>query len=329
MDLSAENQKRGKFREILLDLAQSQEVLREKSNRVQFYQRLEELYYSPDEVEKYRHFYSDIFPLLTQIYRGDSVGSIDILSENLRILREGYRAINRDKDGNTINIEDNLRKLYDHVNLEVARINYTGEYVRQEVHTEQVDELQHKVKTFIQHTEEQQSKFDSKVSGFDEKIKETQNQLEETQNQLNKSERDYIAILGIFSSVVLTFTAGIAFSTSVLNNIGQVSIYRLLATALVIGLVLLNILFVMFHFTGKLIKNDAPLKPFLVSNGIFIVLLITIVIAWCSGCVENRNLRITRLGLENVTSSSVATSSNTSSFEVEVDQISEQQAAKE
>ena len=118
-------------------------------------------------------------------------------------LREGYRATNQDENGNTINIEDNLLKLYDHVNLEVARINYTGDYIRQEVHTEQVDELQHKVKTFMQNTEEQQSKFDGKVQDFEAKVSninveigETQNQLKEAQKQLDKSERDYIAILG-------------------------------------------------------------------------------------------------------------------------------------
>ena len=273
-----------------------------------------------------------IFPLLTQIYRGDSAGNIDILSENLRILREDYRATNQDENGNTINIEDNLLKLYDHVNLEVARINYTGDYIRQEVHTEQVDELQHKVKTFMQNTEEQQSKFDGKVQDFEAKVSninveigETQNQLKEAQKQLDKSERLHCNPRHFFS-VVLTFTAGIAFSTSLLNNIGQVSIYRLLSTALVIDLVLINTLFVMFHFTGKLVKNDAPLKPFWISNVIFIALLIAIVIAWCSGCVENRNLRITRLELENVTSSSVETSS---SFEVEMDQIAESQVVEE
>ena len=196
MDLSEENRRRAEFRNILLELARSQDVLREKDDRIQFYKRLEALYCSPNKKEKYRHFYSDIFPLLTQIYRGDSAGNIDILSENLRILREGYRATNQDENGNTINIEDNLLKLYDHVNLEVARINYTGDYIRQEVHTEQVDELQHKVKTFMQNTEKQQSKFDGKVQDFEAKVSninveigKTQNQLKEAQKQLDKSER--------------------------------------------------------------------------------------------------------------------------------------------
>ena len=43
---------------------------------------------------------------------------------------------------------------------------------------------------------------------------------------MESSQREYIAILGIFAAVVLAFTGGIAFSTSVLNNVAKASIYR-------------------------------------------------------------------------------------------------------
>ena len=56
MDLSEENRRRAKFRNILLELARSQDVLRGKDDRIQFYKRLEALYCSPNKKEKYRHF---------------------------------------------------------------------------------------------------------------------------------------------------------------------------------------------------------------------------------------------------------------------------------
>ena len=44
---------------------------------------------------------------------------------------------------------------------------------------------------------------------------------------MGKQQREYISILGIFAAVVLAFTGGIAFSTSVLKNINTVSVYRI------------------------------------------------------------------------------------------------------
>lgn len=316
MDLSEENRKREELRNILLELAASQDVLKEQESISAFCRRLENLYYSPNKDEEYRHFYCDIFPVLTQIYQGDYPGNIDILGQNLELLRRSYCPVCKDKQGNLVDIKDNLRKLYDHASLEIARINYTGSYFRQAANVGQIDTIKYNIENLSKSTQAQQEEFKSQVSGIDQKLKETE-------EKLNKSERDYIAILGIFSSVVLTFTAGIAFSTSVLNNISQVSIYRLIGTALVIGLVLINILFVMFHFTGKLVQNDVPLKPFGISNGIFIGLLIAVVATWLFGCVEQRNSRIEG---QSTPSSSVVTvlSNSFESEERETDQLSEQ-----
>ena len=351
MDLSEESRKREKLRTILLELAASQDVLKEENAISAFCRRFENLYHSANKSEQYHHFYCDIFPLLTQIYQGDCSGSIDILGQNLELLRRSYRSVREDEQGNRIDIKDNLRKLYDHVSLEIARITYTGSYFRQAVNVDQIDQIKYRIETLSKDTLTQQVEFENKVSEYDSKIceygeritsfddksakfdekvfeintklTETEKKIDKTKEKLDKSERDYIAILGIFSSVVLTFTAGIAFSTSVLYNISQVSIYRLIGTALVIGLVLINILFVMFHFTGKLVKNDVPLEPFEISNGIFIGLLIVVVIAWWVGCVEQRNSRIEG---QSIPSSSVVavTSSSFESKEPEIDQLSEQ-----
>lgn len=55
-----------------------------------------ELYYSPDSQEGFRHFYSDIFAVLTQIQSGTKQGSIDILGQNLLEIRKGYQVLNTD-----------------------------------------------------------------------------------------------------------------------------------------------------------------------------------------------------------------------------------------
>ena len=68
MDTSKEEVQRNKFRDILFELASNQELLKDKSVRAKMYSRLEVLYW-PEESEKpFRHFYSDIFSVLTAVY---------------------------------------------------------------------------------------------------------------------------------------------------------------------------------------------------------------------------------------------------------------------
>ena len=101
------------------------------------------------------------------------------------------------------------------------------------------------------------------------------NSIEETKINLQKDikdiEKDYISIFGIFASIVLTFVAGITFSSSVLQNIGNVSIYRLLLTIDLLGMILVNIFYMLFKFVC--IINNKPYKELGIKslNIIFIV----------------------------------------------------------
>lgn len=125
MDIIKEEPQRQEFRNILFELAESQLSLKEKSDRSKIYQRLEKLYYSREAENGFRHFYSDIFLVLSQIEVGDKAGSIDVLGQNLLEIRKGYQTLNSAEDGSTINISDSIRKLYDHVSLDIARMRYS------------------------------------------------------------------------------------------------------------------------------------------------------------------------------------------------------------
>ncbi|GAA9840446.1 hypothetical protein VN0563_00770 [Helicobacter pylori] len=70
--------------------------------------------------------------------------------------------------------------------------------------------------------------------------------------ELNKQQTQYITILGIFASIVLTFVGGLAFSTSVLSNINKANAYRLVFVMAFIALFFGNILYLLFSFLSKI-----------------------------------------------------------------------------
>lgn len=225
MDISREEKQREEFREILYKLAKSEEVLKDAENFSIMYKRLEALYYSKDNEEKFRHFYSDIFSVMTQLQRDSQLGNMDILGQNLKMIRENYQPKNRDDDGNPIDISDNIKKLYDHVSLDMARITYSDAADRKIVGEESISELQ------------------SQLNQAKVEIENIRTEQTNVEKKINAQQKEYIAILGIFSAVILTFVGGIAFSTSVLENIAQASIYRILIVTLMIGVVLVNSFF--------------------------------------------------------------------------------------
>lgn len=126
MDLTREHQQRKEFCDILFELAKSQELLQDASNRANMYKRLEALYDAESKDKRFRHFYTDIFSVLTQVQQNSKLGDINILGQNLEVIRNGYQPRNKSTDGQrTIDVSDAIKKLYDHVNLDIARIAYS------------------------------------------------------------------------------------------------------------------------------------------------------------------------------------------------------------
>ena len=250
------------------------------------YKRLEQLYYCPDQNSRFRHFYSDIFSVLTQINRDSSLGSIDVLGQNLGLIRNGYQSLNTDENGNPIDISNSLRKLYDHVSLDIARITYSEAQDREAVGTE--------IQEQVSATQTQVEELQQSIKQAETAQKEIEANHKDLESEIRSSQKEYIAILGIFAAVVLSFTGGITFSTAVFNNIHKVSIYRISFVTLLIGYILVNVLFGLFYYIHRLVKgpNEKNLKPILIINVIFVLLLGVLVFAWKSGFVEKRNINL-------------------------------------
>ena len=101
-----------------------------------------------------------------------------------------------------------IQKLYDHIILDVARINY--------------------VKAIDNRYMKSRKELNVSLNDTVEKLDSTKEELDEYEEKVDNAQKESITILGIFSAVILAFIGGMTFTSSVLSNINSVSIYRLL-----------------------------------------------------------------------------------------------------
>lgn len=100
--------------------------------------------------------------------------------------------------------------------------------------------------------------------------------------KLGNQQKEYIAILGIFSSVVLSFAAGISFTASVLENMSKSDPYWTVSISLVSGIILMNILFILFHYIDSIVNDGRKYNFYhwVLFNAIPVILLVLTYFAW-------------------------------------------------
>ncbi|GAA8975328.1 hypothetical protein BTM255_04280 [Helicobacter pylori] len=138
---------------------------------------------------EYKHKYSKITTIILNSTR-DKEQAFMMLTQNIKALKE----IQDNKEVESI--KPKLEKLYDHMNLECIRLQDFDEKM-------------------------------SRVKDISIKLDNINKNYKKLSEELNKQQTQYITILGIFASIVLTFVGGLAFSTSVLSNIDKANAYRL------------------------------------------------------------------------------------------------------
>ena len=121
-------------------------------------------------------------------------------------------------------------------------------------------------------------------------LKKADTLVEET----NAVKKEVITVLGIFSAIILAFIGGLTFSTSVFSNLHSASIYRIVLSILLIGLILINILYGLFYYIDRLVRkaSEDKIKPLIFTNIIILLLIVFTIIAWGTGIVEKRNEKL-------------------------------------
>lgn len=240
-----DDEKRSQFRELLLDLSKSREL---QEHFAQISGRLETFYFSDDQKIKYHHYYADIFSTLTEIQNGDSKErTLEFLGSNLQYIRDNYKPIKND-------IKLQIEKLYDHVNLEISRLNYSL--------------------TVKNETQSKIQALNTNLINSKNQYAELKDKNETIKAELKNSKIDNITVLGIFSTIVLGFVGTITFSASILDNINKAGAYKLLAIICIVALVFINFLWLLtsflLHITDRKISLLNPVGIF--SNILFVIL---------------------------------------------------------
>lgn len=216
-----------------------------------YYEQLSQVY-----ADGFRHRYSDISAFL-----GNNSPDVYSSLDNWLTAVSSYAEEN-DQDGDTAL---KIIKLLDHIRLEMIRIDRmkaVAQYANQSVViSEQIHDVAQETSDIVMAAEE-------KVKHFNEQS---------------------IAILSIFSAVILAFMGGISFSSGVLGSIAQASMFRLIITILLLGFVLFNSIFILMRFIAYMIyKKDSDrfkngIKWF---NGALLIIFLALVVAYASGAGE-------------------------------------------
>lgn len=98
--------------------------------------------------------------------------------------------------------------------------------------------------------------------------------------EIKAIEKEYISILGIFAAIVLAFVGGITFSTSVLQNVGNASIYRLLLIVVLLAFVLMNVIWLLVKFIIFINDKEANIFNVRRFNILCGAIALAIVMAW-------------------------------------------------
>lgn len=248
MDNKTYFEKQSQLQKIIEELANSQSAVNAEDDIANYVSRLKDIYNG-----EFRHLYSSTFAVVAGIGMEEEE-KLTVLAGNLNTIYE-HVFYNDDFDKE---FQKNIRKLYDHVNLDLARLNFIRQL-----------ELKRKNET----------------EKLRQDIQSAYSELDKVQKKSANMQKDYVAILGIFSAVLLTFIGNIAFSTSVLANIHQSSMYRVAFITVFLGFVVFNLLVYLMNFIKAVMDVDVSLVTDFLEhrkniNCFFIVMLIALVIAW-------------------------------------------------
>lgn len=243
--------------------------------------------------ENFRHEYSSISGKIRELnsakHDGQKILQLDYLLFNISNVYD--YAVRNHKP-----YIKSLFKLKDHIGLEAGRIMLVDQIEwkitsGQESISDQLEYMQNLAVSLGEQIHESatlqvQLKKDEEINikNAEDALDALNSAAEDMKEKIESVHRDSITILGIFASIVLSFTAGIVFSSSVLENIHKASPYRTVGVIILIGFVFTNIITILLMYINMIrkVRNDPMEYPKFIKyiNYIYIIGFIVDFITW-------------------------------------------------
>lgn len=219
-----DNQQRiNKLNAILEELAGDQQIFKNQQKYNDYYMKLKGIYVIKEN-EYWRHSYNEIFSKITELNNGNC--SIEILGQNIKLL---YEYVEKKGDEE---LKEKIHKLYDHVSLDIARINY--------------------VKYIDKRLDLTGDTLEKKYNSIAESAEKEGRKIEDVSSKIDNVYSQFVSILGIFSAVVLVFFGGITIVGDVITTLKEGNIFIGIFICILVGLVGFNIIFMFLYVVSKL-----------------------------------------------------------------------------
>lgn len=196
--------------------------------------------------EGFHHLYSQFFPLITNIFDENDYSS-DLLVTNLEAIKvfaeEDYsKKENVIKEGHV----NAIRKLCDHINLEVARMSYN---IKNERQAEDITKL-------LAESQEEVKKVRAELQKSQDELNVTSKALNEATDKIKDSQGQIVAVLSIFAAIVVAFAGGIGLFGNSISSSGSAPILNLLLIIFACGIVLIDAITALIYAVSKLVGRN-------------------------------------------------------------------------
>lgn len=193
----------------------------------------------------FRHQYNHFLRVLGSI----QPDCVDVLTGNLKIIIEDNK--------NDHQVCYNLLKLYDHISIDIVRMNT-------------IEQTKNVTKNFRDTSE--------KIDLISKNSNELEDKIDNLSKKIDSSHIEIVAVLGVFAAIVIGFTGGLDIIGGALSNVGVKDFPLILFSVSLCGMVLFDLLWLLMecvmHITKGSEKRVIGYCPVLIFNVMMIILMI-------------------------------------------------------
>lgn len=215
--------------------------------------------------EKSINLYSETFLIVNEAESDE----LDYIIKNLQLIL----SILENKNSSVC---DNIKKLIDFIQMEQMReIHITNDYIK--TLSSMIEGIsKRQFKDVVRQQKDIDEQFDNIMLDVENKMADISIEFNKQSNEIEKFNGNLVSVLGIFGAIIVAFFGGLSFLGGVLDNMHNVSTYRLTFMGLLYIIGLFNVIFLLFYCISKIVGKPLHSNRATIKN--------------CDVCTKNRNL---------------------------------------